>query len=253
MKKTVVMCMLALSLCLIAAGCGKKEEETEVKEAEKVVIEEEEVEYQIIGNENEDAYEILLTNSTGKDIVGIAVKTSDKTEYPSNMMKSDEVLKDGVTAKLFYTPEESSESVDTEKAVNVVYNVQITLADNTVYELSSFGFDDIKEEAELYLEDDVVFVKYISKTTDDEISTKEQELGAKAQKEAQEAAEKAAAEAAAQAAAEAAAQSQASESYTEEYYYVPEQNYQQPTYEAPVEQAPAQDSESCLGGVIVNP
>ena len=65
------------------------------------------------------------------------------------------------------------------------YQVQITLADGTVYELSSLGLDDIDQNVELCLEDDIVFVKYTSKASGDAVSTKEQEVAAKAQKDAE--------------------------------------------------------------------
>ena len=67
----------------------------------------------------------------------------------------------------------------------MVYQVQITLADGTVYELSALGLDDIDKNAELCLEDDVVFTKYTSKASGDAVSTKEQEVAAKAQKDAE--------------------------------------------------------------------
>lgn len=263
MKKAVICLMLALCLCGMAAGCGKKEEEKTTTAEKKETVKEEEKEYQVIGNKTDEAYDILLKNSTGQDITGIAVKTSDKAEYPANMMKTEEVLKQGDTAELFYTPEAAAESADvssTDKAVNIVYNVQITLADGNIFEISSFGFDDIKDEAELCLEDGVVFVKYVSKTSGDSVTTKEQELGMKAQKEAQEAAAAQAAQeaAAAQAAQDAAAaqnveESYPVESYTEEPYYneyTPQQ--EAPAEAAPAEEAPAQGSEDCLGGAAIN-
>lgn len=263
MKKAVICLMLALCLCGTAAGCGKKEDEKVTTVEKKETPKEEKKEYQVIGNKTEEAYDILLKNSTGQDITGIAVKTSDKTEYPANMMKTDEVLKKGDTAELFYTPETAAASAEvsgTDKAVNIVYSVQITLADGKVFELSSLGFDDIKDEAELCLEDEVVFVKYVSKASGDSVSTKEQELGVKAQREAQEAAAVQAAQeaAAAQAAQEAAAAQNAEESYPVESYpeetyyneYTPQQ--EAPAETPPVEEAPAQGSEGCLGGAAVN-
>ena len=59
------------------------------------------------------------------------------------------------------------------------------MADGTVYELSALGLDDIDKNAELCLEDDVVFAKYTSKASGDAVSTKEQEVAAKAQKDAE--------------------------------------------------------------------
>lgn len=281
MKKVLRILLLALCLCSVPAGCGKKEEAEEIKKGEKEKVQEETKEYLIIGNKSDEAYDILLKNSTGKDITGIAIKTSDKTEYPANMMKSGDVLKKGETAELFYTPEEAakdgtdagegeatgdtSEADDAagnlaDAAINLLYNVQVTLADGTKIELSSLGFDDIKEEAELCLEDEVCFVKYVSKASGDSVSTKEQELGAKVQREAQAEAEKKAAEEAKAAEAQAAAQAAQQQPAPAEPAASGGGNYSEPVYTEPApapaepapepapapETAPEQSSEGCL-------
>ncbi len=303
MKKVLRILLLALCLCGVLAGCGKKEEAEETKKEEKAKVQEETKEYLIIGNKTDKAYDILLKNSTGQDITGIAIKTSDKTEYPANMMKSGDVLKKGETAELFYTPEEAAgdgadakegkdsvEDTDAEKekaaadagktdetgnladaAINLLYYVQVTLADGTKMELSSLGFDDIKEEAELCLEDEICFVKYISKASGDSVSTKEQELGAKVQREAQAEAEKKAAEEKAAAEAKAAEEAKAAAEAQAAAQAAQQQpspaapaasgggNYSEPVYTEPApapepdpepvpapETAPEQSSEGCL-------
>lgn len=244
MKKRTMVLLLACSICFGMLGCGKKEEEKVVPD--KLKIEEEKEEYQVIGNESEDAYNVLITNNMGQDITGIAIKTSDKENYPANMLKTDEVFKNGDKAELFYVSESTDQNETAnadEKALNIGYNIEITLADKTVYQLNTFDFDDIKEEVELCLEDDVAFVKYISKTDDAEVSTKELELSVKAQKAAQE-----------QAAQEAA--QEVTDAASNDSGYMESNNAQQ----APVQSTedclggvdvPAQDSEDCLGGVDV--
>lgn len=255
MKKTVVCFLLAFCLCSTVVGCSSKKEEATVTE-EKQEKEEVEKKYLVIGNKTEDAYDIYLKNSTGQDITGISIKTSDKTEWPANMMKTGDVLKKDDTAELFYTPEkvETSEGSESEKAVNVVYNMQITLADGTVFELSSLGFEDIKDEAELCYEDQVGYVRYISSVSGDSVNTKEQELGAKAQREAQEAAAKAAEAASAQAEAQSAENVQEASQPASDYYY--EETYPSDYYESapeePAETAPEQSTDNCLGDVIIN-
>ena len=159
--------VLAAAMCMAVAGCGQEEAETATTEPQ----------YQVIGTEAEGAYDILLKNSIGQDVTGISVKTSDEEAYPANMLASDAVLKNGETAEWFYMPEEAGETEgvgEKDIALNVVYQVQITLADGTVYELSSLGMDDIDQNVELCLEDDVVFAKYTSKASGDAVSTKEQ-------------------------------------------------------------------------------
>lgn len=248
MKKGLLISLLAVSVCFAVFGCGKKEEKTTEKKAETLKIETtEKKEYQIIGNKSEEAYQILITNNMGQDITGIAIKTSDKEEYPANMLKTDEVLKKEDTAKLFYT-QEKTEAADevTEsdaKAINVLYNVEITLKDGKVYELNTFEFEDVKEEIQLCVEDDLAYIKYTSNTDDAEISTKEFELGVKVQKEAEEQAAKEQ-----EAAVEETAQTNDASSVSTEENYNQYYNY---TEDNTVQQVPAQDSESCLGGVDI--
>lgn len=271
MKKIVVCFFMVLCLSSTAVACNKKiEAESEKKESKEIQKKDEKVnekrEYQIIGNRTEKAFDIFIKNNMGQDITGITVKASNKTEYPANMMKTGQILKGGEVAEFFYTPEDvvSTDNEMTEKAINVTYSVQITLADGSQIELSSLGFEDIKKDVELCLEDGVGFVEYISKSSGMTVSTKEQELGAKAQREA----------AAAQAAQEtqAAQESQAmqeqntfqqQETYTDNTYNEPvysEPEYQQPEEQVPQEQQPQelppeQNSEGCLNpdDVIINP
>lgn len=272
MKKAVLCLMLALCLCGTVTGCGKKEEpakkteeKTETKETKKKETKEEKEEYMVIGNENAEAFAILLKNGTGQDITAITVKTSDKAEYPASMMKSGETLKNGKTAKFFYTPEKTGDSAkgasDTDKLVNITYNMQVTLADGSVIELSSFGFEDIKEEAELCYEESVGYIKYTSKTSGDSVSTKEQELGAKAQRDAAAAAQQTEQATADQQAQQNTAppemESYAEPEYTEPVYTDPgytDPGYTEPVYtEPPAEQVPEQGTEGCLGdGVVLN-
>ena len=265
MKKAVICLMMAVCLCAAAAGCSKKNEVTE-KEDKKQSTEtktddkEEKEEYKVIGTKTDTSYEVLMKNSTGKDVTGISIKTSDKTEYPANMMKSDQVLKNGETAQLYYTPEKTADAnaAATDKAINVVYNVQLTMADDSKLELSSLGFDDILKDVEFCFEDDVVFAKYASKASGDEVSTKEQELGVKAQKEVQ---AQAAAEAEAKAAADAQAAAQAADvqsgaqENTDDYtdYSYAEETPQAPAEDpVPQETAPEQSADNCLDGVVIN-
>lgn len=230
--------VLAAAMCMAVAGCGQEEAETTTTEPQ----------YQVIGTEAEGAYDILLKNSTGQDVTGISVKTSDKEEYPANMLASDAVLKNGETAEWFYMSEEAGETEgvgEKDAALNVVYQAQITLADGTVYELSSLGLDDIDQNVELCLEDDIVFVKYTSKASGDAVSTKEQEVAAKAQKDAE-------------SQEEVASEPALVEEVQQEAPAQPAQQSAPAASEpqqAPVEQIPEQTTEGCLtegGGPAFN-
>lgn len=209
-KKWLLALAGVFCMGILLFGCGKEnaEEKEPVKEEpakeEAVTEEEPEETYQVIGRESEDAYDILLTNKTGKVIKGIQVKSSEQKEYPANMMAGSQKIEKDETVELYYTSEaaekseskeadsdEEDESEDTKKdtpeiadaVMNVVYSLQITFEDGTSQELTSFAVDDI-EEAEICYEEEVAFLTYESKSEDVEISTKEAELALKADKKA---------------------------------------------------------------------
>lgn len=209
-KKRLLILAVVFCMGLLLFGCGKKnaEEKEPAKEdpAKEESVEEEKPEetYQVIGKESEDAYDILLTNKTGKVIKGIQVKSSEQKEYPANMMAGSQKIEKDETVELYYTSEtaekneskeedsdKEDESEETKKdtpeiadaVMNVVYSLQITFEDGTSQELTSFAVDDI-EEAEICYEEEVAFLTYESKSEDVEISTKEAELALKADKKA---------------------------------------------------------------------
>ncbi|MGL6200274.1 MAG: hypothetical protein ACRC3H_15195 [Lachnospiraceae bacterium] len=216
MKKKIMiaLCLTASLAVLTMTGC-KKEEETEVPDQETVEeeqVEEEEV-LKTIGVEEEDAFKVKLTNSTGKDIKGLSIKMIDEEEFPESLIEAEgDVYAIDESVYLYYKPteeeqtEEAAEGDEDERLLTPGYDIQLTFADDTVVVLHSFPFDDIEEGA-LYLEEEVAFLKYDSVSSGDSVETKEAELAIKEQeKAAAEAAQKAAEE---QAAAEAAAAEQA--------------------------------------------
>lgn len=257
--------VLALGLCVSVAGCGSQDSAENTAQTEQT-----EQTYPIIGVQAEGAYDILLKNSLGQDITGIAIKTSDQTEFPANMMPSDMVLKNGEVAECFYLPESTTEEAqtagETDVLLNPTYQVQITCEGDMVYELSALGLDDIDKEAELCIEDNVVFVKYISKTSGDTVSTKEQESAAQAQQEAAAQTEQAqqaeqpqqevpAEQPAVQPAETPAEQPATAAPAAPEPAVQPVQQPEQPAQSAPVEQVPEQTTEGCLtegGGPVFN-
>ncbi len=227
MKKGI--CLLLAVMMLGLAGCGQEAEpvKEEVKQEETQTID------ITIGNESDEALTFLLKNSIGQDIVGVMMKTFEQEEYSVNMMAEDAVFKKGQVAEVFYTPEESVSEVASDKVFNSIYQAKFILADGSEVELSSLGIEDIDGEAELLYEDEVAFVSYKSKLIGNVVvSTKEQELGAKAQREAM---------------AEQVI-------YEEPAYVAPAQEtvvYTEPT---PVPEAPVQEQEGCLTDVeILNP
>ena len=188
-KKLITVLGMALCIGLLAAGCGKKEEEKkeEKKEPEKKVeVQEKEEVVRIIGEETEGAYGVVVTNSVGQDIQGISVKSSLAENWSENILKEGEQIKNGEKVKFFFDPSSVSATTavpETDFAVRETWDVNLTIADGTTYKLTGFAFEDI-EEGVLKLEDGVAFVEYTSKESKETVSTKEQELGLKAAAEA---------------------------------------------------------------------
>lgn len=198
-KKKFLLFAAVLGVSILGTGCGQKTEEEK----------EPEVKYATVGEESEDAYDILLTNATGNVITGLAVKSSSQTGYPANMMSTDQKIEADETVQFFYTSEyeggindvsssEDSDASDSDTgsdtseeetapianaAINETYSLQVTFEDGTVKELTTFAVDDMKE-ADLMYEDEVAFVKYTSVSEEVEINTKETELAVKANKDA---------------------------------------------------------------------
>lgn len=226
MKK--IMCLLLAAMMLGAVGCAKDEPvKEEVKQEQEQTVD------ITIGNKSQEALTFLLKNNMGKDITGVMIKTMEQAEYPANMLGEDGLFAQGQVAEVFYTPEESVSETETDKEINSIYQVKFIFADGSEAELSSLGIADIDGEAELLFEDEVAFVSYKSKLVGNQVSTKEQELGAKAQREAM-----------------------VSEQivYEEPVYAPPVQEAVVYTEPAPVPQAPVQSEEACLTDVeILNP
>lgn len=179
------------------SGSGSASAELEEEEEEEPLVPEEET-FLPIGEEEEGAYQIKLTNSTGMDITAVSVKTTEEEEYPDNFLVEEDVFAADEVRYLYYLPpveeDAETEEVQPEEAddadeaddreLTVGYDVQLTLADDSVYILHGFPFDDV-EEAELLLEEDVIYLKYISLSTQETVETREAELAIKAQEEAE--------------------------------------------------------------------
>jgi len=149
--------------------------------------------YRTIGTENEKAFSVLITNKTGQEIVGIAVKSSEEKEYADNLIPEGQSIAKDETVMLYYTPADTGEGgeslaidpddEDTAVAVSVTYDVRLTCADESVLELYEFGFSDITA-ADLNCADGVAFIQYTSEATGETVNTKEAQLAAKEKLEA---------------------------------------------------------------------
>ena len=184
MKKNLIRTMTAAALAgflLTAGGYGVFAEEVAPAAAQDQA---EETELKTIGEkaEGETIFAVKLTNSTEKDITGIAVKGSKEDEYPENMLEEEDVFVQGEKRILYY---DAAAVIEANKAENEVdenrplirpiYNIQVTFADETVQELHSFPFGDA-EEAEVCQGEEVLYITYTSLAEGTEFNTEEAEL-----------------------------------------------------------------------------
>lgn len=223
MKKKILSVTLILLLALTtAAGCEKKEDTTDKKETTKTEetkktqeSEKKEEMFKTIGDKTDSSFEVKLTNGTGQDITGFSIKDSDESQYPANLLKSEDKFAKDETRVIYYTAKTKKDAAtETGKVLPIEYTVQLTFADSTVSELHAFPFEDMKE-GKISIEDKMAYVTYKSTNSKEEVSTLEAEKAVKAQadakskSEADAAAAAAAAQAQAEADAAAAAQAQA--------------------------------------------
>ena len=242
MKRKFLIYILSAACVLSCTAPAFAEEEAEA--LEMISVDEEEAEEKIIGEKSEEGFQVKLKNMTGKDIQGVSVKEMEEEEFPENFLKEEDVFAAEEERTLYFNPEEEEENEEAEdasaeaeqtdankpeeKLLTPGYDIEISFSEEETFVLHAFPFEDI-EEGELLLEDNVVFVKYTSKSTEEEISTKEAELAIANPVSAEQGTDA------------GAVQTTQDSTYQEPTYQEPtyqEPTYQEPTYQEPTYQEP---------------
>ena len=227
MKKKYLLAVLCLTAVLAVAGCGneKKEEAestptpTPTQEAETLEM----TETPEVGEKTDTSRSIQLTNETGAEVTSVWLRVSGQEEWGEELVQGSFTIPEAESFNLNYEPQETAEDGTT--APVEAWDLSVGYEDGSYVVMNQVDLQAVTEMTMCW-EDDVAFVKYQDPDTQEEVSTKEDEIArqqaaaeaaAQAQAEA-EAAEKAAQEevqrqaeeeAAAQAEAEAAAAAQA--------------------------------------------
>ena len=183
MKKNLIKTMTAAALAgllTMTAGYGV----CAAEETSAAPQGQEEAELKTIGEkaEGETIFAVKLTNSTGKNITGLAVKGAKEAAYPENMLEEGDVFGQDEERVLYYDSAAVLEAVEAENEgdeirplVRPIYNIQVTFDDETVQELHSFPFGDA-EEAVLCQGEEVLYITYVSLSAGTEFNTEEAEL-----------------------------------------------------------------------------
>ena len=181
--KTLVAFAFAFSCLFAFAACGQEEAvEEEAPVAEEPAM-------ATIGTEveGEHVFAVELTNTTGYDIVGFAIKLCEEAEFTTNMLADGDVYTAGETRMLWFDAAYgydymASQQSGSDMVLDPAFDVQLTLqattegAENTVVVLHQFPFGDM-EKGEILLADTIAYVSYQSVTTGETVST----LGAEQQ------------------------------------------------------------------------
>lgn len=266
-----------LGISLLTGVCAAEETEA-VSETEQ-----ETEELKTIGEEEEDALEIVMSNETGKTVKEFYVKKADEEEFGENLLKEDDAVADQEKRILYISVKEEEEETETETETEteaqtgdepgdepgdgqepVKYGMKLVFDDETAVELHDVECEDM-EEASVKLEGEVAYLVYASLKDKEEKNTLEAE---KALYEEQ----------------KAAGETDYGETYYEDTYYedtyyddsyyADEPSYEEPSYEEPSyeepsyeepsyeepsyeepsyeEPAPADGGENCLVGGLMN-
>lgn len=141
----------------------------------------------IIGTKVEGAnvVHMELTNDTGKVITGFAVKYTNQESYGDNMLPEKESFEKGETRTLYYDESDALKTVNSQSSsdnapvVNPDYSIRLTFEDQSELELHSVPLNDIKTASILLnTEGSFLFLKYVSSSTGETISTEDAEKAA---------------------------------------------------------------------------
>ena len=122
----------------------------------------------VIGEKTADTdFEISVTNETGKDIVGAAIRIN-YGEFTDNLIKEDEVFADKATAQLV-CPE--GEMVN---YVPAVYDLELIFDDDTKAVLHTLPIGDA-DALKILMEEDVAYISFTSLSLNYETDTKRRE------------------------------------------------------------------------------
>ncbi len=209
MKKKYLLAVLCLTAVLAVSGCAKKETEeaestptptpTPTQEAETLEM----TEIPEVGEKTDTSAAIQLTNETGAEVTSVWLRVSGQEDWGEELVQESFTIPESESFMLNFEPEETAEDGTT--APVEAWDLSVGYEDGSYVVMNQV---DLQAAAEMTMcwEDDVAFVKYQDPETQEEISTKEDEI---ARRQAEEAA-------AAQAEAEAAAQEEARKQAAEE-------------------------------------
>lgn len=153
--KVLTAALLALTMVLSASAFAAAREEADPEETEEALAELDQ-----LGEQTEAGCLIELLNSCGSDITAVCIKASDEEEWSDSLMAEEDVFEAEETSLLCWEPEE-----------DVLYDLQLTFADETVAVLHGLDLADISEGEILCDDTGLTYLAYTSVASGQETDT----------------------------------------------------------------------------------
>ena len=249
MKKKLLIALLAGTMTVAApVSCFAAEAtdaaevtqdaaEAEAEKEEKTADQKKE-ELKTVGEKKDGCITFKMKNATSKKITGLAIKTSEETEFPENMMDAEDSFELKEKKKVFFSrkeenTEETTDTASGDEAPN--YDLHITFEDQTTADIHGVALEDLGTLT-IREKDGIVYGTYKAKSTKEKKSTYDTE--------------KAIADQAAADAAAAEAASQQTESYdSNDYSYDYSDDY---SYDYDDGGDSGDDGDGCLDNGLLN-
>jgi len=170
----------AFLAAIALTGCGKVTPSAEVPQTTTAAATEAADPYadlKLIGKESEEdnVYKFTLENKTDKDIVSLTVKSDIQDKFSDNMIDSKDPFIKNEKRLMYFVPEKQESTKSEDGHVSAMgYTIKLEFADKKTAELHQFPFKEM-EDAELCIEDNVAYIKYTAKGTNEKVNTKENE------------------------------------------------------------------------------
>ena len=128
------------------AASDEAEEEADEADKEESAAKKKE-ELKKIGEKTDDCIAFKLKNGTDKKITGLAIKASDETEFPENMMEADDAFELKEKKKVYFakeTDETTEESTDeVSEDVAPTYDLHLTFEDGTTADVHGVELENL--------------------------------------------------------------------------------------------------------------
>lgn len=128
---------------------------------------------------------VTLLNLTGQNITGFTIKHSLEPQFGANMLETGDTFLMDESRDVYYDIQKALDAqaaLTAEEKANqlyLTYNVQIVLADGSVFTIHEFPFNNL-ENGRIVVQNWTCFLEYIDQFSGEEVVTRQKEIDANA-------------------------------------------------------------------------